>query len=71
MQLIHSEDQHIEPSASDFTPSSKQVQFALTATPMYPSLFDESDQVILTPLSDLIHFNSVEVEEASFIPSKV
>ncbi|KAL5184154.1 hypothetical protein HKD37_17G047903 [Glycine soja] len=70
LQLIHSEDQHIEPSASDFTTSPKQVQFAPTAAPMYSSLFDESDQVILTPLSDIIHFNSVEAEEASFIPSK-
>ncbi|KAG4911851.1 hypothetical protein JHK84_052325 [Glycine max] len=69
LQLIHSEDQYIGPSASDFTPSPKQVKFAPTAAPMYPYLFDESDQLILTPLSDLMHFNSVEAEEASFIPS--
>ncbi|KAG4951894.1 hypothetical protein JHK85_045761 [Glycine max] len=69
LQLIHSEDQDIGPSASDFIPSPKQVQFAPIAAPMYPYLFDESNQLILTPLSDLIHFNSVEAEEASFIPS--
>lgn len=64
-QLIRSEDQEMGPS--DMTPSPKQVQFVPSAPPMYP-LFIESEEVISTPLSDLIDFKSLEPEEASFIP---
>ncbi|KAK7337360.1 hypothetical protein VNO77_17927 [Canavalia gladiata] len=66
VQLIHSADQEMGPS--DVTPSPKKVQFLPSAPPMYPSLFNESKEVILTHLSDLIDFNNLEPEEASFIP---
>ncbi|XP_027349368.1 MATH domain and coiled-coil domain-containing protein At3g58270-like [Abrus precatorius] len=58
-QFVHSEDQEMGP---------KQVEFIPSAPPMYPSLFNEYEEVILTPLSDLIDFKSLEPEEAYFIP---
>ncbi|TKY61872.1 Ubiquitin carboxyl-terminal hydrolase 13 [Spatholobus suberectus] len=66
VQLMHSEDQEMGPS--DATPSPKQVQFVPSVPPKYPSSFNESEKVILTPLSDLIDFKSLETEEACFIP---
>lgn len=66
-QVSETEDQHEHQGMgpSDVT---KKVQFVPSAPPMYPSLFNESEEVLLTPLSELIDFKNLEPEEAAFIP---
>lgn len=66
VQLLQHEHQGMGPS--DVTLSPKKVQFVPSAPPMYPSLFNESEKVLLTPLSELIDFKSLVPEEAAFIP---
>ncbi|KAJ1390690.1 TRAF-like [Sesbania bispinosa] len=66
VQFFQSEDKGIGPS--DMTPSPKQVQFVPSAPPMYPPLFNESEEAVFLTLSDLIDLKNLEPEEAIFIP---
>ncbi|CAL0326685.1 unnamed protein product [Lupinus luteus] len=66
VQLLQHQHQVIGPS--DETPSPKQVQYVPSAPPMYPNLSNEHEEVFLTPLVELIDFNSLEPEESAFIP---